>query len=744
MPSASDTHRGAPATPQPGIGPDSFGSAGPDTADPDKTNPDSADPDSADLVLAAERAHLRAARQYLRLMRENVLSLRALGGDPVSEEYLKADLYRRAEALHDLPDTPLFFGRLDYSAEISWPDAGTGEPDIGRALPGEQFHIGRRHVHDPDGHPVVIDWRAPVSRPFYRASPAEPMGLARRRRFGFSGGDLTAYEDEDFARAPRPASGERLAPGDEEASSGGPVSRILIDEIERPRSGPMRDIVSTIQPEQDDIVRAELDMTVCVQGAPGTGKTAVGLHRVAYLLYAHRERMSRGGVLVVGPNRAFLCYIRNVLPALGELNVTQVSVTDLLATVPVRAADPDPAARIKGDARMAEVLRSALWEQLGQPTEALMLPRGSRRWRVPADEIAALADELRRRGVRYGTGREMLSHRIAHVILTRMEEAGETCDDRTHEAVRRTRQVRAAVDGIWPKTDPLRLVLRLLSDPDLLASAASGLLDADEQARISWSNPPRGPGSARWSAADAVLIDEARDLVERTPSLAHVVVDEAQDLSQMECRAIGRRCATGSATVFGDIAQGTTPWATDSWQQLLTHLGKEDARLRVLDIGYRVPRQILDFASQLLAPIAPGLAPARSLRQDAGSLALIAVLAGSMPDSVTAACADALGRAGSAAVIAADDQVAGISAMLARSGLPHEVLDADAAAGQLTVVPVTLAKGLEFDQVIVVEPARIAAAESRGLQRLYVALTRAVSRLTVLHAEPLPAPLTGP
>jgi DNA helicase IV len=736
MPSASDTHRGAPATSEPGIGPDQFNST-----DPVSTDPGSNDPGSTDPVLAAERAHLRAARDYLRLMRENVLSLRALGGDPVSEEYLKADLYRRAEALHDLPDTPLFFGRLDYSAEICWP-AG-GDADIGRALPGEQFHIGRRHVHDPDGHPVVIDWRAPVSRPFYRASPAEPMGLAHRRRFGFSGGDLTAYEDEDFTTAPRSVPEDRAAAGGrgQEASPGVPVSRILIDEIERPRSGPMRDIVSTIQPEQDDIVRAEADTTVCVQGAPGTGKTAVGLHRVAYLLYAHRERMSRGGVLVVGPNRAFLSYIRNVLPALGELNVTQVSVADLLATVPVRAADPDPAARIKGDARMAEVLRRALWEHLGQPTEALMLPRGSRRWRVPADEIAALALELRRRGVRYGTGREMLSHRIAHVILTRMEEAGETCDDRTQEAVRRTRQVRAVVDGIWPKIDPLRLVLRLLSDPGLLARAASGLLDAGEQARISWSNPPRGPGSARWSAADAVLIDEARDLIDRTPSLAHVVVDEAQDLSQMECRAIGRRCATGSATVLGDIAQGTTPWAAGSWQQLLSHLGKEDARLRVLDTGYRVPRQILDFASQLLASIAPGLAPARSIRQDAGSLALIAVPAGSMPASVTAACADALGHPGSAAVIAADDQVAGISAILARSGLPYSVLDADTAAGQLTVVPVTLAKGLEFDQVIVVEPARIAAAESRGLQRLYVALTRAVSRLTVLHAEPLPAPL---
>jgi DNA helicase IV len=738
MPSASGTDNGAAASTRPAAGPSS--PAETDTAT------------DTDAVLAAERAHLRASREFLRLMRENVLSLRALGGDPTSEEYLKADLYRRAEALHDLPDTPLFFGRLDYSDQLTQADTATdaddpagqpaGQPDratgpsgIGSAFPGEQFHIGRRHVHDPDGHPVVIDWRAPVSRPFYRASPADPMGLAHRRRFGFSGGELTAYEDEDFTRAGRPAAGNR--PGE----PGGAVSRILINEIERPRSGPMRDIVSTIQPDQDDIVRAAADRTVCVQGAPGTGKTAVGLHRVAYLMYAHRERMSRGGVLVVGPNRAFLSYIRNVLPALGELDVTQVSVTDLLATVPVRAADPEPAARIKGDARMAEVLRNALWEQIRQPAEALLLVRGSRRWRVPAHELAGLADELRLRGVRYGTGREMLSHRIAHVILTRMEAAGESCDDRTHDAVRRTRTVRDAVDGIWPKADALRLVLRLLSDPGLLARAASGLLDPGEQASISWPSPPRGPASARWSPADAVLIDEARDLIGRTPSLAHVVVDEAQDLSPMECRAIGRRCATGSATVLGDIAQGTTPWATASWRQLLTNLGKEDARLRVLDTGYRVPRQILDFASQLLAHIAPGLSPARSVRQEAGSLVIIPAPGDSMPGALTAACADALSRPGSAAVIAADDQVAGISAILTRSGLPHSVLDADAAAGELTLVPVTIAKGLEFDQVIVVEPARIAAAESRGLQRLYVALTRAVSRLTVLHAEPLPAPL---
>jgi DNA helicase IV len=679
------------------------------------------DPGGDDPVLVAERDHLRSSREFLRLMRENVLSLRALGADRVSEEYLKADLHRRAEALVDLPDTPLFFGLLDYAV---WLD------DAGEAGSGAQFHIGRRHVHDADGRPVVIDWRAPVSRPFYRASPAEPMGVALRRRFGFSGGELTAYEDEDFTAPDRP----------EPAPS---ASRILIEEIERPRSGPMRDIVATIQPDQDDIVRAEADQTVCVQGAPGTGKTAVGLHRVAYLLYAYAERMRRGGVLVVGPNRAFLAYIRNVLPALGELDVTQLSVTDLLASVPVRAVDAEPAARIKGDARMADVLRQALWLQLAEPQgEAIMVSRGARRWRVSAYELSQLVEELRLRGVRYGTGREMLSHRIAHVILTRMEAAGETCDDRTHEAVRRTAQVRAAVNAIWPKVDPVRLVFDLLSDPDLLSRAAGDVLDPDERAAIGWAKPPRAPGSARWSPADAVLIDEARDLIERTPSLAHVVVDEAQDLSPMECRALGRRCATGSATVLGDIAQGTTPWATASWQQMLGHLGKQDAGLRVLDTGYRVPRQILDFASRLLRLIAPGLEPASSVRQDPGSLVLTQATPEGFPAALAAACADALTRPGSAAVIAADDQVPGLSAILDQAGLAHALLDGDSDSQPLTVVPVTLAKGLEFDQVIVVEPARIAASEARGLHRLYVALTRAVSRLTVIHTDPLPDALT--
>src|SRR5215471_15316833 len=709
MPSPSGTgarpaDRAKPAGPPRSAGPAA-------TADPAKP---------ADPVLAAEREHLRQSREYLRLMREDVLALPALGGDRVSIEYLKADLYHRAEALRDIPDAPLFFGRLDYAPGSVWSDEGEAGAD------GARFHIGRRHVHDPAGHPIVIDWRAPVSRAFYRASQPDPMDLVRRRRFGFSGGSLTAYEDEEFGGA---------APG------AGLPSRIMLEEIERPRSGPMRDIVATIQPDQDDIVRADADATVCVQGAPGTGKTAVGLHRVAYLLYAHANRMKRGGVLVVGPNRAFLAYIRDVLPALGEVGVDQVTVADLVGTVTVRASDSERAALIKGDARMAEVLRRALWAGVAEPAEGLMLARGSRRWRVSREEIAGLIGELRERGVRHGAGRDMLGHRIAHVVLTRMEAAGEAPDDRTHDAVRRTREVRAVVDAVWPAVNPARLVLRLLSDPELLAQAAGGLLDDDEQREIRWDSPPRGPGSARWSAADAVLVDEARDLVERIPSLAHVVVDEAQDLSPMECRAVGRRCATGSATVLGDLAQATTPAAVADWPQMLAHLGKPGAGLRLLDTGYRVPRQILDYASRLLPLIAPGVPAARSYRQDPGSLAVVGATPGSLPAALAQDCADALDRPGSAAVIAADGQLTALAKMLGRAGVAHGTLDGDGPGARLTLVPVSLAKGLEFDHVIVAEPARIAAAHSRGLHQLYVALTRAVSRLTVLHTQPLPDPL---
>jgi DNA helicase IV len=695
--------------------------APPPPADP-PTHPDT-DPHLHTDDLAAEQAHLDASRAALARMRARTEALdSAAAGDWVSREFLEAAFAERRKALADDPTVPLFFGRVDYLPDV---------PDVG----GESLHVGRRHISDEDGDPMVVDWRAPVSRPFYRGSRAEPLGLRKRRRYGFVRGRLTGYEDESL-----------LGEAPEQHSA------ILESEIERPRVGPMRDIVATIQPEQDVIVRAELARTVCVQGAPGTGKTAVGLHRAAYLLYAHRDQLSRQGVLVVGPNASFLRYIGDVLPALGEMAVGQTTIEELVggtlrrahAKAAIRGTDAAPVATLKGDGRMAEVLARAVWSHLAGPTEALVVPRGAARWRVPAYEVEESIAALRERDVRYGAGRDMLAQRLAHAVLVKMEHAGESPDDRVQDAVARSRPVKQYVDAVWPAVDPARLVVRLLSDPDFLTRVADGILTGEELQLLLWPKPAKAPGSAPWSLADAVLVDEAADLLVRQPSLGHVVLDEAQDLSAMMLRAVGRRCSTGSATVLGDLAQTTTAWGVGSWPLALGHLGKPDAVIDELTRGFRVPGEVIEYAARLLPRIAPGLTPPVSVRRARGELEVVAT----DPLAALPAAVDrALERVGSVGLIVPDGLVDGVLRTL--GDRPHavvgrtdrELVEFDL---RLDIVPASLAKGLEFDHVVLVEPAAIVAGEPdelTGLRRLYVCLTRAVTSLAVLHGEPLPEAL---
>ncbi|MFI7103359.1 HelD family protein [Streptomyces sp. NPDC050161] len=680
-------------------------------------------PGAAADPLQRERAHLAASRTALRAMRADAeaLNIADVTANWVNAEVLQGEIDARIKALADLTHTPLFFGRLDY-LHAPGMDAAEGAS-------GENFYIGRRHVHDADGDPMVIDWRAPVSQPFYRASKKDPMDLALRRRFGYTGGELTAYEDEHLTD-----------PGEAEQTS-----KLLQSEIERPRVGPMRDIVATIQPEQDEIVRAGISGSVCVQGAPGTGKTAVGLHRVAYLLYAHRERLARSGTLVIGPNDSFLHYIEQVLPALGELEVKQATVDMLVGHVEVRGTDGAAAATLKGDARMAEVLRRAVRSHISLPQEPCVVVRGSRRWRIPAYELEEIVRELMEREIRYGAAREALPQRIAHAVLVRMEQAGEAPDDRVQDAVARNPAVKAVVKAVWPPVDPAKLVLRLLGDAEFLAAQAEGILSPDEQQEILWAKPARSVKSAKWSSADAVLIDEAMDLVARTHSLGHVVLDEAQDLSPMQYRAVGRRCTTGSVTILGDIAQGTTPWSTNTWEEALAHLGKPGSAIEELTLGFRVPREVIAYASRLLPAIAPELTEATSIRESAGDFEIRTVQPQDLDTSVLAACHDALAKEGSIGLIAADERVPTLRAALEDAGLsclsPGDETSADA---RLTLVPATLAKGLEYDYVVLDEPAAIVAGEPderTGLRRLYVCLTRAVSGLTIIHAAELPEQL---
>lgn len=699
-------------------------------------------PTPADPTLTAERDHLVRSRESLSRMRAVAGEASDVGGDAFSSESLGAARARRLQALADDPSVPPFFGRVDR------------DPDGGHA--DETFHIGRRHIRDAVGDPLVIDWRAPMSRSFYRATPTDPMGVARRRRFGFAAGVLTSYEDE------------ALRAGRDDAVPG--RSRILVEEIERPRVGPMRDIVATIQPDQDDLVRAPLEDTICVQGAPGTGKTAVGLHRAAYLLYTYPDRLRRSGVLVVGPNRAFLDYIGQVLPALGEIGVTQTTVEDLLAAVPVRTEEPAEVATLKGDARMAEVLRRAVLRQVRRPQDDVMVVVGTRRYRVPPERLRRYVDDLRRGDIHYAAARERLHLAVAEDIRRQREEAGGAPSDAETARLARSAAVRAFVEQVWPAIDPAVLVAELLTDADQLSVAARGLLDLDEQRLLLWSRPPRSPRSARWSAADAVLVDEVAGLLRRPDSYGHVMLDEAQDLSPMQCRGVARRCRTGSMTVLGDIAQGTTPWSTPDWRITLNHLGRPDARIEPLTKGYRVPADVIAFANHLLPSIAAGLAPATSVRPAAGGLQLRRVT--DLAGAAAAEAARALGLEGSIGLIVADRDVAAVDAALADAGVTHGILGmsteddaedepAEGSAGpesspdegsgapqqasgpRVSLVPATLAKGLEFDHVIVGEPAAIVAAEPRGLRRLYVVLTRAVSRLVVVHEQPLPPELSA-
>ena len=678
--------------------------------------------------LAAERAHLTLARSCLAEMTVGAAAIADYGVDELASQSLGRMRAQRLAALTADPDAPAFFGRIDRDRD---PGADTGSSDSGV----EVFHVGRRHVRDAAGDPVVIDWRAPISRAFYRATPQDRMGVRLRRRFGFQRGELTSFEDEHLDR------GELL----------GLASDLLRHEIERPRVGPMRDIVATIQPDQDDLVRADLDTSLCIQGAPGTGKTAVGLHRAAYLLYTYPQRLRRSGVLVVGPNRAFLRYIAQVLPSLGEGGIAQATIEQLMRVRPT-ADEPADVATLKGDARLATVLRRALLTHVAKPADDLLAVVGTRRYRVTVPYVRRYVDDARRElgdgtvGLRWATARERIRMQLAEDIRRQREDAGGAPSDAEVARIARATGVTELLDRVWPAVDPEALLRRLWTEPGFLARCAGGDLTDREQGLLTGT-----AGRTRgWTPADAALIDELDGLVTGCAGYVHVVVDEAQDLSPMQGRAIARRCPSGTMTVLGDLAQATTPWAPGAWAPTLDALGQPRAAVRELTVGYRVPGEVLELANRLLPSVAADVPPARSVRQGDDAVRFTGLA------TATGELARLLEHEGSVGVLVADDDAEHWLATVRAAGFAADLVDEGAPSGddpdgradpdpgaqpsRVSVVPASEAKGLEFDSVLLVEPADVVAAEptrTAGLRRLYVLLTRAVSRLVIAHDQPV-------
>ncbi|ROP42478.1 RNA polymerase recycling motor ATPase HelR [Saccharothrix texasensis] len=694
--------------------------------------------------LDAERARVKG---------EYDAALRGTGGTPMERDVEVRTLAKAAKRL-DVADNGLCFGRLD-------------------TLTGERSYIGRIGLFDEgdEYEPVLLDWRAPASRPFYVATAANPENMRRRRQFHTRGRLVADFTDEVLGR---PDGGER---GD----------AALLAAVNAPRGEGMRDIVATIQSEQDEIIRLDHPGVLVIEGGPGTGKTVVALHRVAYLLYTQRERMERHGVLVVGPNPAFLNHIGRVLPSLGESDVVFMTPGDLVPGLRVTADDTPAAARLKGSLEILDVLAAAVADRQLLPVEPLTVELGGGPARIDAATAEWARDEARASGLPHNEARAVFSEIITYVLteraIGRIGRGWLTRDNK--EAWDRLRadlvkeladddKFVAVLDELWPVLTPAGLLSSLytsrerlraagadealwrvdgdawtVSDVPLLdelvdllgrdqaadrtaerqrkaeAEYAEGVLDSLHGRQDSMDDEDHLYATDLLYAedlADRVLERDTRELVERAAAdrdwtYRHVVVDEAQELSEMDWRVLMRRCPGRSFTVVGDLAQRRSEAGARSWDAMLEPYVPGRWVYRALTVNYRTPAEIMAVAGALLAEFAPGVQPPESVRACG-----VQPWSRRVEEDATAAAIedfvrDEAGREGTSVVIGP--------------------------AGMAGTVPASETKGLEYDAVLVVEPARILADGPRGAAELYVALTRATQRLGVLHRDPLPTALTG-
>ena len=692
--------------------------------------------DSPDPELAAEQSVVDHAYACLERRRAAAMAVRANTDDApggtfanrYERDVIVDGVDRRLSQL-ELGDQSLVFGRIDLEARET-------------GVPGERYHIGRMAVADEVDDPVVVDWRAPVAETFYRATGRDPMGLVRRRHIASRGRTVVGLDDEFFGEAVDGVADGRI------------VGRgALIAALEASRSGRLNDIVATIQAEQDEVIRSPMPGVLVVQGGPGTGKTVVALHRAAYLLYTHRFPLEGQGVLVIGPNRLFLSYIEQVLPSLGEAGVDIAVLADLVPHIRASQPDPAPAARLKGELRICKLLAKAVRDRQRVPRDGIVIPYGLERLRISAEEAGQLVAAGRRRGRGHNAGRRPLEQAFFDLLAAKSRTPIDSSELRGR--IRHTDEVREALERMWPIMSPASFLNDLLGSRALLRSAGRRWYSDAELGLLA---RPRAedPAKVIWSTHDVPLLDEALELLGPRPrhrdddvisTFGHIVVDEAQDLSPMELRMIDRRSLGGSITLVGDIAQATSAAAHDDWSSVLEHLPARHApRLAELTLGYRLPGPAMELASRVLPLAAPGLTPPSSVREVGDVPVVTATDATRFAADLLAAVRREVGEVGSGnvAVIAPDSYLARVQQALDEAGIDFGRALRGSLDHQVTVAPVRLVKGLELDACVVVDPASILDEELRGPQALYVALTRATKRLTILHERPLPAVLADP
>jgi len=685
------------------------------------------------------------------------------------EAFVKADSRRWASL--NVGDQPLVFGRIDRSDQSI-------------------FYIGRAAIYDRFQDPMVLDWKAPVSEAFYRATPSDPMDVVRRRHFICRGKRLLRLDDE-LMDAEKPPNGLVLM-----------GEAALLDAMQRHRTGRMRDVVATVQAEQDGVIRAPLDGIHVVQGGPGTGKTVVALHRAAYLSYTHRRRLAGSGVLVVGPNSVFLRYIEDVLPSLGEDHVKLSTPGALVDGVVATRHEERMVARAKGEVAMVGAISRAIADHETRIAAPISIWHDSVLVTLTPDASWRAIAATRAAGLPHNRGRGLLERAVVDALFADFQKAleDERRSDLRGEAIIDTKdggqnraafnegvadhpKSRDAIEQMWPIIDTNSFLEELLSANGLGQigeQADPGLSDADvvliDEIRTQLGPPPMSvlheetlanneskeeavrqvlDDILGYMALDEFMLADVARMVEqnydaefdrpdKSPNqrheFGHVLVDEAQELSPMQWRMISRRCPSGSMTIVGDLGQASAPWAPATWSEVVDLLPKgANATVMELSINYRTPVEVMEFASRLLKDSGLELRQPRSVRTTGCRPIVRDTSIDGMPVALKDLCieARAVVGEGNVAVLTSSE-----FASRALSWLADELADEhsdDQLAARIAVFEVDKAKGLEFDAVIVVEPASII--EQWGPRTLYMAFTRPTRQLYVLHSQPLPKEL---
>jgi DNA helicase IV len=728
-----------------------------------------------DAVVATEQERVDLMYARLDALREltqrQLTETRAMGasGTPAarSERDAFATEYERRLIQLRGVENGLCFGRLDLAD-------------------GQRYYVGRIGLSDPEGARLLVDWRAPAAQAFYRATAAEPLGVRRRRHLQLSGRRVVGVGDDVLDASEL----VELAETDRSTLS---AEATLMAALATSRTGRMTDIVATIQAEQDRIIRADAKGVLVVQGGPGTGKTAVALHRAAYLLYVQRERLRGSGVLVVGPNVTFLRYIEQVLPSLGETGVLLATPEELLPGITVTAQEPLASAVLKGDARMSAVLARAVYNIKKVPTTVAVLPFD--RYELRLTRAQALS--ARRSAIATRQPHNLARPRFARAVLRQLARQLEGADSDESIYLQRellaTDEFREALNAMWPVRTADQLLEELYTDPVALRAGAPELSDA-ERALLT---RPAGSG---WTTSDIPLLDELAELLgdpaelaraaedrrrrasereyaegvltiigmsdevsadvlaerfngaaadgtvaeraaaDRSWTFGHLIVDEAQEHSAMMWRLLSRRCPSRSMTVVGDVAQTGSVAGSDTWAQALNPFAEGRWQLAELSVNYRTPREIMDVAADVLASFAPEQQPPSSVRDVGENPRAVQLDPYADPSALARLIRAAEPTEGTMAVLVAEGARAVFAA--GRDPLLAELaLAGPDTANRLMLLEVRAAKGLEFDVVVVVDPQAILDASPRGANDLYVALTRATTRVLVVHPGPLPTML---